>query len=489
MPLTLDNNVINVINGPTQVHFLQQINTDANLNNNFFIFFGEQHDLADYNPCFNDVDCVEIQTDFVKMLNTFASTTRTDFYFEKFLGFIPKNKSKSMTSQNIQKYSVDASKFQNVYSKLRGDTELKNMNPEERKQKIAKYNKEIGRNPFKSDERSSMSEMESLYKSCFNLPLKEELCPYKNINWQYGDARQSARYLSSNIFASSIVSITSDVKEFYDYFLKDHLNRENEAKKEVDKDALIGFEYNAEGGKINTIEMLSNLKLMVTDLNAYIKKLIAQPIYQKQLNKMNEYTKSILTEGSFVELAKAHAEFFEQEDFSNLNTVVDLFISYYNLCPDGKNCTPGNETKLEELIAEFNKLSFTEKEIEQMVYIPMAIGNCAMDIYFILRTYKQDTGIPNKKLTLNYTGSIHSEKLAFYFTDIVKTHRSLYSADAIEGSRRVPITQGINLNEIMGHAPITVGGKKTRKYKKNKRANKSKKNKSNRNKNRNKNKK
>jgi hypothetical protein len=118
MPLTLDNNIINTINGPTCVYFLQQINTDENLNNNFFIFFGEQHDLKDYNPCFNDVDCVEIQTDFVKMLNTFASTTRTDFYLEKFLGFIPKNKSMTMTSQNIQKYSVDASKFHNTRYKF-----------------------------------------------------------------------------------------------------------------------------------------------------------------------------------------------------------------------------------------------------------------------------------------------------------------------------------------------------------------------------------
>ena len=151
------------------------------------------------------------------MLNTFASTTRTDFYFEKFLGFIPKNKSKSMTSQNIQKYSVDASKFQNVYSKLRGDTELKNMSPEERKQKIAEYNTEIRKNRFKSQERSSMLEMEYLYKSCFNLPLKEELCPYKNINWQYEDARQSSRYLSGNP-ESSIESINNDIQDFFNYY-------------------------------------------------------------------------------------------------------------------------------------------------------------------------------------------------------------------------------------------------------------------------------
>ena len=81
MPLTLDNNVINVINGPTQVHFLQQINTDANLNNNFFIFFGEQHDLADYNPCFNDVDCVEIQTDFVKNVKHICFNNKNRFLF------------------------------------------------------------------------------------------------------------------------------------------------------------------------------------------------------------------------------------------------------------------------------------------------------------------------------------------------------------------------------------------------------------------------
>ena len=37
------------------------------------------------------------------MLNTFASTTRTDFYFEKFLGFIPKNKSNRNKNRNKNK--------------------------------------------------------------------------------------------------------------------------------------------------------------------------------------------------------------------------------------------------------------------------------------------------------------------------------------------------------------------------------------------------
>ena len=386
MPLTLDNNVINVINGPIQVHFLQQINTDANLNNNFFLFFGEQHDLKNYTPCFNDVDCVEIQTDFIKMLNTFASTTRTDFYFEKFLGFIPKKV--SMTPQNKQKYSDEASKIQNVYSKLRGDTALKNMSPDERKQKIAEYTKEINTNRYRLfNQRSSMHEMEYLYKSCFNLPLKEELCPYKNINWQYEDARQSSRYLSGNP-ESSIESITTDIQDFFNYFFDNYLDNDNTEKLQVNEDALIEFENNAQGGDINTIEILSNVKLMVTDLNAYIKNLIARPIYQKQLNKMNEYTKSIFTEDSFVALANSYAMLFKPEDFSNLNTVVDLFISYYNLCPDGINCLPGNETKLEQLIAKFNALSFKKNQLNQMVYIPMAIGNCAMDIYFILRNKK-----------------------------------------------------------------------------------------------------
>jgi hypothetical protein len=478
MPLILDNNIINTINGPICVYFLQQINEDANLNNNFFIFFGEKHDLEGYTPCFDDTDCFEIQTDFIKMLNTFASTTRTDFYLEKFLGFIPKNT--IMTPQQMQKYSAEASKFQNVYSKLRSDTELKNMSPEERKQKIAEYNKEITNNMYKllPTERSNMAEMGSLYKSCFNLPLKKELCPYKNINWQYEDARQSNLYLNGN-GKSSIESITNDIQNFFNYFFDNYLDNDNTDKQEVSKDALIEFEISAQEGEVNTIEMLSNVKLMVTDLNAYIKKLIAQPIYQKQLKKMNEYTKSILTEDSFVKLANTYAELFKPEDISNLNTVVDLFISYYNLCPEGNNCLPENSEKLEELIAKFNSLSFKKKQLEQMVYIPMGIGNCAMDIYFILRTYKQDRDIPNTKLTLNYAGSLHSEKLAFYFTDIVKTHTSLYSADEITDSRRVQITQDINLNNIMGHTPITIGGKKTRKYKRVNNSKKSKKAKKN----------
>jgi hypothetical protein len=67
--------------------------------------------------------------------------------------------------------------------------------------------------------------------------------------------------------------------------------------------------------------------------------------------------------------------------------------------------------------------------------------------------YKHDTETPNTKLVLSYFGSHHSIELAYYFTDIVKTHTINLNAEAPEGIRRIniPDTVTINLNEKLQH--------------------------------------
>jgi hypothetical protein len=191
---------------------------------------------------------------------------------------------------------------------------------------------------------------------------------------------------------------------------------------------------------------------------------------------MNEETKSIFSKDSFILLAYAYKTYFKDVNIQGFVKMIELLIRFFTLCPSDI-CDEKSVDNVNVIIQDLNSLSFSKDILIQYGYIAMAVGNCAMDIYFILRIYKQDNNIPNKKIVVSYFGSIHSDKLIYYFTEIVKTHTIQFFSISPPDKRRIEITETINLNEIMEHEPIIIKGgknKKTkririRKYRKNRR--------------------
>jgi hypothetical protein len=456
MPLIIDTNVIQNINGPVSIYFLRQKEDFGPLlNNNYFIFLGDEHNMNNFKPCFNTPECTELQTDFIKILNNFASTTRTDFYIEYFLSL---NKD-DLSERNypILKRTIEGT--QNVYKDLRNDPRLRELDETTAVQIIEDYEKKIKRDTYrKRTGRSNMTELNNLYYSCFYKPFKDEFCPYKNIYWHYGDARKAQGYTKDNI--NSVQYITEIIGNFSNFILK-HFGDDKEV---IDNNTLLELGEILYMDNIND-ELFHIIELSITNIPQFVELLLDKLLFKKQMSKMNEYTRSIFTTSSFIQLGELYRQIFTA-DFTNFLTIISLIQTYYHLYRDREGVfTDSDEEIISSIIEKLNRFSFPKDVLMDYAYIPMCIGNLAMDIYFILRTYKQDSEV-NKKLVLNYFGSLHSQQLTRYFTEIVQTHTIDFAhKNEPDTIRRINIVPTINLNEIMEHEPIPMNqdaGKKRR---------------------------
>uniref|UniRef100_A0A6C0HZH4 Uncharacterized protein n=1 Tax=viral metagenome TaxID=1070528 RepID=A0A6C0HZH4_9ZZZZ len=441
MPIILEKSIVNVINGPKSIYFLKQRIMDPELNKNFLFFLGDTHSMEHFTPCFNDPDCTELQTDFMQMLNSFASTRRIDFYLEDFLTIKPDIFQNQRSLKNAEDVS---NKVQQVYYNLYNDPQLR---ISKSNGIVDAYEEEIKKNMYRiRNGRSNMTELGYLNNSCFYQPLKEKLCKFPNINWHYADARQSLKYSKKNYSIEGIAYSTNEIKKFLnEYFVN------KTPKKSINMDNLEELCFNmSEFEKTpNIIELLQDIHIIVTNSNVYIEKLLAQPLFVKQLKKMNPKSKSIYNIESFVALAESYKDYFNKTDFTGFINIIELLIEYYKLCPDGQ-CSEENKEFAKNIIDKLNSLVFDSRTIQDYSYVADAVGNCAMDIYYILRINKIDNGTePNKKLVVSYFGSIHSDKLTNYFTNIVKTHELIGHYNAPHDIRRIAIPDVINLNELI----------------------------------------
>lgn len=450
MPVIIDDNIVQNLNGPTCAIFLEQTIQNEQLNNNYLILLGDTHSTDNFEPCYNDPNCTELQTDFIKMLNTFASTTRVDFYIEFFLEKFKVNVPTS-SRESIKKGFVQEQLF---YDNLRNNPELRTLSKNEPRAQyiISEEEKNINKKPYMVKGRSNMTEINSMYASCFYKNFKQELCPYKNIIWQYADARKTNKYNQNDDIES--ISYSSN---FFAKFLIETFT-ESQTREKITSETITNLAYDADGERVNLIDLLTNIQLVINSSENYIDKLLARPIFQKQLSKMNEEAKSIFTKESFVMLVNKYKDFFQSIDFTGLKTIIDLLLEFINLYPVGTVDFNKNLEQENDILVKLNSLSFENNILTQYGYITFAVGNCAMDIYFILRIYKKDTEEEtNKKLVLSYFGSIHSNILAYYFTDIVKTHITNLNIKSPENLRRIsiPDTSTIDLNKILQHEIIT----------------------------------
>jgi len=469
MPLIIDDNIIHSINGPRSLYLLEQTNLEQGLNDNFFIFFGDEHTMDDFKPCFNEPNCTELQTDFIKMLNTFASTTRCDFYIESFL------ENQILEPKNKIHYNKNLAEQQKIYYNLRNDPQLRLLNENDSKQIIDEYEKLIKKNRYgPKNQRSNMVELNYLYNSCFyHENMKDSLCPYKNINWQFADARkyqekeQQQNYKIEKFFISHFNEFNEQFKE---YFTGDEKN--------INKNSLLTFynEWVSQNVVGSSFEFENDMILLLENLNGFIRKLLERPLFQKQLAKMNDTTKQIITVESFFGLGEYYKNhFFSDLILTDFIVLFKLLIEFLTLCDKNKfyeyeiNNYEEKKAEYDNIIDKLNQLQFTEEHFQQCLYYLQCMNNLAIDIYFILRSYKQDKGEPNKKVVLSYLGSIHSDAYVHYFTEIIKTHRVIFASQNNTGElRRIEITPDIDLNEIMRHTPILtnfISGMKVKLYK------------------------
>ena len=219
-------------------------------------------------------------------------------------------------------------------------------------------------------------------------------------------------------------------------------------------------------------------------------------MFSKQLSKMNEDSKKIFNIDSFTELLNYYDTDINplavgEQLYTAINTQshIDLTTQFLTLFCEYDLVISTNEEDNLNFKTRFKNLLYSDQNnITNCNITLQSIVKTAvvLDIYFILRTYKQDTEERqlSKKVVMCYFGRAHVKALTHYFTEIVKTS-TLIATYAYAEKRIIEITDNIDLNEFV--AQSGAGRiKRTRKQKrrKSKKTKNTKKNRSNRRKRR-----
>jgi hypothetical protein len=182
----------------------------------------------------------------------------------------------------------------------------------------------------------------------------------------------------------------------------------------------------AEEDKTDISDAIYYVDMMLKNSSAsFVKKLLHSPLFKKQRSKMNEKSRQLFSEASFIRyideykrLAFRGADKGEfEEHFRGILHVLDLLKQYYN---------SQSVDEKDAIIRKINALARIPKVVlHHLESLHLGVSNSILDIYFILRGQKATHD--RHKIVFGYFGIIHCEFLKRYYVDIVKTHRLEYA--------------------------------------------------------------
>ena len=401
MPLILGTYIepINSINGFYSSILLKQIDTTHGINN-LIMSFGEEHNLNNYKLCKNMPDigplCNEIP-DYITKLNEFASHFRTTVYIE---GNFDLNDVK--TKQKPYNKTALFSRQQAAHKMHEDDIR----NPRE----IIDYKdidgKKIGRGYI--EYKSVMLNMLSLYTSCIYRDTKE-LCKYPNILWQYSDVRKDNP--NQNVNASNF-----DVTDDYNMLINNY--------KHITKDDISGLQFTTN---------FEYYILMIDNFDEYIRQVLEVPRIKKQRDKLIPYYHTIFTDESFKQFFLFNRRRIISDDsLDELIPIKNKLIEIIQFSNDENSQTTMHT-------------EFTNREEYLLQNFTIAVNTTIMDIYFILRLYKQSSSTNDNVFVNYFCGDNHVKNVKEYLVNIVKTHECIYEQDNGSTNRYVTFEPDINI--------------------------------------------
>lgn len=489
MPLIVENNIIHKISGPVNGVFIKP-SDHLNINNIFFMMFGDLHSSANYEQCADDdTTCTDFQPTFLKIMNEFALKTRVDFY-------------------------IEPAKFKIIYKKAKNDKEFKKLLSDDEKtiakstETFKKYQLNVKTNPIYNPLKPGTSNMHYVYnlnKFCVGKsPNRDVLCKYKNILWHDTNVRDMLEHYETKrqiLDINDFFILSAALYEFLrilQYAFVDKLFDESldSPNTKVFIDDIIDNLSILDLGKFNInkelfINILHYYNVVIIDKNyrVFVTELLKSPLFSKQLAKMNEDSKQIFNIDSFIKLLDYYDTDINPQGVGeelyvaiNSQSHIDLTRQFLELFCDYDLVTSKNiednlkfKTRFKALLETDNK-NIANNNITLQSIVKTAV---ILDMYFILRTYKQDNDEqrPTKKVVMCYIGRAHVKALTHYFTEIVKTSTLIATYNYAE-KRIIEITDNIDLNEFVAQAGAS-RVKRTRKQKRRK-SKKTKKNRSNR---------
>lgn len=404
MPLILGTYIepINSINGFFSSNLLKQIDTTHGINN-LIMTFGESHTLVNYKLCKNMPDigplCNEIP-DYITKLNEFASHFRTTVYIE---GAFDLNDVKKIHT-DLYKLKLKA-----IQTKAHDLHTMEQMPPRETYQ----YNINNKRGSVFIEYKSVMENMLSLYKSCIYRDTKETLCEYQNILWQYSDIRFDI---------NDIVPSNFDSYPGFRYLMENYNDVDVEGMRDQ-------FYENIKTG-------LEYFILMIDNFDEYIRQSLEVPRIKKQRDKLIPYYHTIFTDESFQQLFLLNRRRIISDDsLDELIPIKNKLMQYIQFIDNI------NDENLENLVTT----DFSERQSFLLTQFATAVNTTIIDIYFILRLYKQSSSTNDNVFVNYFCGDNHLKNVKEYLVNIVNTHECIYEQNNGETNRYVTFEPDINI--------------------------------------------
>ena len=463
MPLIFDEYSIDILNGPVSFSFMRPKNPLLHP----LVLFGDTHTTTHFKICDNP-NCFEIQTDFVYTLNQFAKKVRTEFYMEGFM--LPEFKKSAKEIQKIYSDIRNDPRHEILYKEKHGLLDYQEMYGDDLSITETKKAQKMYRSNYKQ---SNLSEMMAMYYSCFYPDLKDDHCPFKNINWHFSDTRYT------NIYRKESKKDNIEHSEYYGSYIHKLFDIFGD---ELEKDSPnVSHILDILPSSLRQSYILSNeemanfLEFAILLFEDYgenvVPKILSSITIKKQYDKLSESMKKIMTPESFIQFFKWRLKYFEtQKAVANFysggyyDIVIALFrtlYDYYNelsiLDLDENSHTDDYDMIRHTIAQRLIEINVDEHTVYISQIMSISLNSILLDIYFILRSHKIDNRERDRKLVCGYFGSRHIDCIRHYFTKIIKTHTDTFFTRTKLGERRVHITKTIDLNAIFGHKKSKVG--------------------------------
>jgi len=437
MPLYIGEDAYEEVRGPCTLTLLRpKHEPDVT-----FLLLGETHDFDRWEPCTNAA-CANIQTDFVKSLDKFASRYPVTLFLEDFFDDIDHQRELPERQKTFYRYrtiELEESVLFNKKDKLAA-------------WQIAEY--EIN---------SPMVELSRLYTPCF---YPELTCPYPHIKWQYADARKQ-----NKLTHSSVTSLIPVYNEMIAILYKYRLGREvpeYPATLLRYKDST--WEYDFMGGITSGVltqlgkqanvylmdnavlmkrerpvpnlflEMLTILRdILVESDDAFAEKLFHQKgVVHDQYMSLPTELRSVFHKKSSIKLQQFYKQKFpdKEEEHAYVVELLTLLIEFYHMEPENP--------RRKEIASQIEGMNYSDDQHDFISRMFIYYTAIVLDLYFILRSYNRRK---EQKLVVGYFGSAHVDAQIHYLTQVVKTHTIEFRS---EGEGRVRIDPPIYLEHTEG---------------------------------------
>ena len=397
------------IEGPKSIHILKPKNI-KDVNQNYIILLGDDHSIP-----FQPKTQGPYMDKFLFGLNKLAKYIRCDFYIEDWN--VEKIKSFPQHNERQKKMLIQkTSETDYVFQKYANAKELT-----ESDMKLVKY--------MKYKKFSDLNILKWSNSSCF---FKTDACRYRNLKWHYGDLRQ--RLDKSSGYDHCNLNYVIELLEPLINYLKN---------KSITTEIMDELIENIEGlGNNVLLSFTTDIKNIINDRMKFIATILSDNVIQKQFKKMNPKTNKLFSDTNLLDFLNLYETYYDRkynstEIYEIYNHIASVILEYKSASQERK----------EKIVEYLNSIELTSEQIDDF-YGVIGIGSVfVLDIYFLMRIFKQDP-IVNNKIVVGYFGANHCNFTSNFLVNILKTHTLFYEDnvfDAVPQRSYIQITKSVFL--------------------------------------------